>query len=93
VKNDDLETGTKPMLRIYADFNDTIGEDRIRLRHPDDVKSDMRTSLREGMRVVLWDGDIELEGTLELRDGLWYARVSWADAIDKETGEHYQWRT
>lgn len=40
---------------------------RVILTNADDVKSE-RVELREGMHVIIWDGDIEAEGVLEFED-------------------------
>lgn len=61
------------MIRIYGDFNQVDAEGRIVLNYPDDTKSE-RVELKQGMRVVIWDGSLEAEAILEFEDEDWRAR-------------------
>lgn len=62
------------MIRIWGDSNQVDDKLRIILTHADDVKSE-KVELREGMHVIIWDGDDEAEGILEFEDELWRARI------------------
>jgi len=62
------------MLRIWGDSNQVDAKLRIILTHADDVKSE-NVELKEGMHVVIWDGDDEAEGVLEFEDEMWRARI------------------
>ena len=61
-------------MRIWGDFNDVDAEGRVVLSWPDDVKTEA-IQLKEGMRVVIWDQDLEAEGVLEFEEGKWRARL------------------
>lgn len=52
------------MIRIWGDFNQLDAKLRVILTNADDVKSE-RVELREGMHVIIWDGDSEAEGVLD----------------------------
>ncbi len=65
------------MLRIYGDFNQVDEEGRIGLGGSPESWSGSRIDdqLREGLRLILDDGDLEAESVLEYEDGEWYARL------------------
>ncbi len=62
------------VIRIYGDFNQVDEKGRIVLNYPDDTKSE-RVELKEGMRVVVWDGCLEAEAVLEFEEEEWRARL------------------
>jgi len=72
--------------RTYGDLGNLDARGRAVLYHADEMKRE-GIQLKEGLRVLVWDGDYEAEGTLEYYKGHWRARVDWETAIDKETRE------
>jgi hypothetical protein len=73
-------------LRVPVDFNtsdwDTQGRVWINtLRH-----ADLESLLSPGSLVILWDSDLEVEGTVELDENQpvrkWLARPDWSTARD-----------
>jgi len=74
------------MMRIYGDLGNLDASGRAVL-YAHELKKAERDELREGLRVLVWDGEMEAEGTLEYAEGHWRARIDWKTAIDKETGE------
>lgn len=74
------------MIRVYGDLGNLDARGRVLLYHVDDVKWEPG-QLKEGLRVLVWDGDYEAEGTLEDAEGHWRARIDWQTARDRETGE------
>ncbi len=74
------------MLRMYGDLGNLDPRGRSVL-YADDLGKTERDGLKEGLRVLVWDGEMEAEGTLEYDEGHWRARIDWKTAIDKETGE------
>jgi len=72
------------MIRIFGDFNNRDEEDRARLGTPktnEDLAS-LGEKLREGLTVLVYDGDYEAEGVLEFVDSLWRARIRWETGRD-----------
>ena len=49
------------VIRIYGDFNQVDAKGRVVLSYADDTKSE-RVELREGLRVIVWDEELEAEG-------------------------------
>lgn len=74
------------LIRVYGDLGNLDARGRVILYHAEDVRS-QKTELKEGLRVLVWDGDYEAEGTLEYFEGHWRARIDWETAVDRETGE------
>ena len=68
------------MLRIYADFNDSDEQGRVRL-DPRGSRTDVRAhgdALVEGLRVVLYMTDeLEVEGTLVFEQ-IWRGIPDWS---------------
>ena len=62
------------VIRIYGDFNQVDAKGRVVLSYADDTKSE-RVELREGLRVIVWDEELEAEGILEFEDGEWRAQL------------------
>jgi hypothetical protein len=56
------------MIRINADFNEVDYKGRIILYNVDEHKS-VQVELTEGMRVILWDEEGEVEAVLEFETG------------------------
>ena len=73
------------MIRVYGDLGNLDPRGRVILRHAEEEIA--KAELREGLRVLVWDGDYEAEGTLEYTESHWRARIDWETAVDKETGE------
>jgi hypothetical protein len=72
------------MIRIFGDFNNRDEENRVRLG-TEKTNEDLATladKLREGLTVLVYDGDYEAEGVLEFVDGLWRARIRWDTGRD-----------
>jgi len=74
------------LVRLYGDLANLDPRGRAILRHAEDAESE-GIELKEGLRVLVWDGEYEAEGTLEYSEGHWRARIDWNTAIDRETGE------
>ena len=74
------------MIRVYGDLGNLDPKGRAVL-YANEVFGAERESLRAGVRVLVWDGEMEAEGTLEYDEDHWRARIDWTTAIDKETGE------
>ena len=68
------------MLRIYADFNNTGEDDRVRLNTVGSLR-DLRAlegQLADGLRVILYMTDeFEVEGTLVF-DTIWNGIPDWS---------------
>lgn len=62
------------MIRIWGDFNEKDEKGRVILRNADDFKSEA-VELRDGMRVVVWMEETEVEGVLEHEAGVWRAKL------------------
>lgn len=67
--------------RLYADFINIDDERRVRL-NCQGTKVDLEKqhcSLIEGMKVVLYDEDVEAEGVVEFspKEKIWVATVDW----------------
>ncbi len=73
------------LVRLYGDLGNLDAHGRTILYHAEDESKGV--NLKDGLRVLVWDGDYEAEGTLEYSEGHWRARIDWSTAIDRETGE------
>lgn len=62
------------MIRIYGDFNQVDAQGRVILLEADETKSE-QVELRNGLRVIVWDQELEAEGVLEFEDKTWRARL------------------
>ena len=62
------------MIRVYGDFNNVDSKGRLILYHAEDT-IEREVDLRTGLRVIVWDADVEVEGVLEYEDGEWRAQV------------------
>lgn len=68
------------MIRIYADFNSSDEQGRVRLSTVGSRKDieRHRPSLKEGMEVILYTpGDFEVRGTLTF-DRIWLGIPDWS---------------
>lgn len=73
-------------IRLYADFNARTEDDKVVLNTVGSLAdvAKHKKELNEGMRVILTDGEIELEASLE-RDGehgIWLGIPDWSTARD-----------
>jgi hypothetical protein len=75
------------MLKVYADFNRLDSKGRVFLTFWELLKKE-RAQLQIGLRVLVWDGELEVEGNLEFEDDRWRARIDWKTLKDRATGEH-----
>ena len=63
------------MIRIYADFN--YSQKLLPLRFKGSIEDIGRQNveLQEGLRIIVYDDQIEAEATIEKIKGEWYARI------------------
>jgi hypothetical protein len=54
------------MLRVYAELNEKDAKGRVILLFEDLLKKE-RAQLQNGLRVLVWDGEMEAEGNLGAR--------------------------
>jgi hypothetical protein len=66
------------ILQIYADFNSQDENGRIRI-NPAEIAA-LPESLRDGLAVVLYDEEIQVDAEITGRDefGLWAASPNWS---------------
>ena len=74
--------------RTYGDLGNLDARGRAVLYHADDMKKE-GIQLREGLRVLVWDGDYEAEGTLEYYEGHWRARIDWEHPLTRRPGTDF----
>lgn len=75
------------MIRIYADFNSTDEQDRVRLSTTGSRKDIElhRSQLKEGLEVILYMSDeFEVRGTLTF-DNIWLGIPDWDTIYYYET--------
>lgn len=69
--------------RIYADFNNADESKRLRLnlRGTEEDLSRLKITLADGLRLVLSDGELEVEGKAKFSDKekIWVAEIDWSD--------------
>jgi hypothetical protein len=69
------------MVRIYADFNNSDEQGRVRLntvKSLEDLEQNKAT-IKDGLSVVLYmSGELEVHGTLIFQDGIWNGIPEWA---------------
>ena len=73
---DTLSDGTKVKRRVprMRACNEKDEKGRVILRHANDLKAETG-EVREGMRVIVWMEETEMEGVLEFESELWRARL------------------
>ena len=66
-----------PILRIYGNFQDTDGKDRVELGSSPETWSGSRIDdqIREGLHVLVDDGEREAEAVQEFDGDWWYGRI------------------
>lgn len=74
------------MIRMYGDLGNLDHRGRVILYAYELNKSEV-AQLREGLRVLVWDGDYEAEGDLEYYEGHWRALIDPKTFIERQTGE------
>ena len=67
----------QPILRIYGNFQDTDGKDRVELGSSPETWSGSRIDdqIREGLHVLVDDGEREAEAVQEFDGDWWYGRI------------------
>lgn len=72
------------MNRIYVDFNTTQMDDRERVCINTGIKPELLEQIKEGMRVVFFDEEFEVEGVVEYdpQYGFWLGRLDWSTRRD-----------
>ena len=67
------------MIRIWADFHTQDPSGRVPLNTAGSLRdlARYRNLLQPGTRVTLYESTFEVEGSLELEDGIWRAVVDW----------------
>lgn len=71
-------------MRIYVDFNTMTLDLQERVSINTDIQRDLTTHLQPGLRVVLYDEEMEVEGIVEF-DGehqQWFAQPHWVTRHD-----------
>ena len=74
------------LIRVYGDLANPDPRGRVVLHHAEDEIT-RKAELQDGLRVLVWDSELEAEGILEYSEGHWRARIDWETAIERETGE------
>jgi len=75
------------MIRLYGDLGNLDKKGRAVLVEAEYDARREGVELTPGLRVLVWDGEMEAEGILEYDEGRWCAQIEWNTAIDKETGK------
>ena len=72
------------MKRIYVDFNTTQSDDRERVYINTGLHPELLEEIREGMRVIFYDEELEAEGTVEYdkRYKYWCGQLDWTTRKD-----------
>ena len=67
----------QPILRICGNFQDTDGKDRVELGSSPETWSGSRIDdqIREGLHVLVDDGEREAEAVQEFDGDWWYGRI------------------
>jgi len=67
----------QPILRICGNFQDTEGKDRVELGSSPETWAGSRIDdqIREGLHVLVDDGEREAEAVLEFDGDWWYGRI------------------
>jgi len=61
-----------PLLRVWCDFNGCHADGTVRV-DPMSQERNLTAEFQEGRRVLLWDGDLEVEGILHRVGDVWGA--------------------
>jgi len=71
-------------VRIYVDFNTMTRDPQERVSINTDVQQDLPVHLHPGLRAVLYDEEMEVEGTVEFdtEHQQWLAHPHWATRHD-----------
>ena len=71
-------------IRIYVDFNTMTMDPRERVSINTDVQQNLTRLLHSGLSVVLYDEEMEVEGTVEFdtEHQQWLAHPHWATRHD-----------
>ncbi len=71
-------------MRIYVDFNTMTMDPRERVAINTEVQQYPTAQLRPRLRVVLFDEEMEVEGTVEfdLEHQQWLAQPDWTTRLD-----------
>ena len=71
-------------MRIYVDFNTMTTDLQERVLINTDMQHDLVPRLRSGLMVVLYDEEMEVEGTVEFdrEHQRWFAHPQWATRHD-----------
>ena len=71
-------------MRIYVDFNTMTMDPQERVSINTDTQQDLAVRLHPGLRVVLYDEEMEVEGTVEFdpEHQQWLAQPHWATRHD-----------
>ncbi len=66
---------TPALPRLHVDFNEMFEDGTVDLRGCTEELAKLGVPLREGLEVILWDEDVEMEGFLknDPRHGMWVA--------------------
>jgi hypothetical protein len=72
------------MNRIYVDFNTTQTDERGRVHINTDIYPELLDQIKEGMRVVFFDEELEVEGVTEYdtRYRFWLGVPDWSTRRD-----------
>jgi hypothetical protein len=72
------------MLRIPVDFNTITADEKERVHINTFVFNDLAQKLHNGLRVVLFEPDLEVEATVEFDNDLqeWFGIPDWSTRID-----------
>jgi hypothetical protein len=78
-------------IRIHADFGnaDSAGNVRLNLRGTEEDLRRMKLELREGLEVLLSDGELSTRGRVHFstEEGIWVAAVSWPNLLEDGLGD------
>lgn len=71
-------------MRIYVDFNTMTMDPQERVSINTDMQQDLAVRLHPGLRVALYDEEMEVEGTVEFdtEHQQWLAQPHWATRHD-----------
>ena len=77
------------MIKLVGDFNkrDRVGTVYLGTTETHEGLRSLGPNLREGLRVIVWDGGYEAEGILEADGNTWRARIFWNTAKHAGTPE------
>jgi len=72
------------MNHIYVDFNTTQTDEQERVHINTGIHPELLDQIKEGMRVLFFDEDLEVEGVIEYdpRYRFWLGRLDWSTKRD-----------